>query len=344
MSINFLALVLVMPVCSFSLPITVDQLVVFGDSLSDNGNAAIVLGGTLPGNYAPNAFTDGPATIPSTAGPFGLWIDQFAMKTGLPDPQPYLANPLSNTNYAVASAQTGSANPQDVSNQVAAFSLAHGGSAPANALYILWAGANDLYNATNSGKTAADNLAANIQALSSEGAKYFLWLNLPQLGSTPRGAGSAALNIQSAAFDSEWSSDIVLLNGIGIDVTGIDVNSLFSQILMSPASFGFSNVISPAQGISGNPNTYLFWDIEHPTTAGDALIAGVAFNGAVATPEPGSWGLLLIGVVSLLIVGGVRSRAGLAKSLKNGACSHARLRNWDRTRRLNGKRLIFRGI
>lgn len=52
---------------------TINQLVVFGDSLSDNGNAVSALGGTLPGNYAPNAFTDGPNTTRATgAGPIGL--------------------------------------------------------------------------------------------------------------------------------------------------------------------------------------------------------------------------------------------------------------------------------
>src|ERR1700722_13889761 len=116
------ALVLMSPLyTALAGPINVNQLVVFGDSLSDNGNAAVALGGALPGNYAPNAFTDGPNTNPATAGPFGLWIDQFAVLAGLPDPQPFLANPGTNTNFAVASAETGSANPQDIGNQLAAF-------------------------------------------------------------------------------------------------------------------------------------------------------------------------------------------------------------------------------
>ena len=67
------------------------QLVVFGDSLSDNGNAAAALAatGTTLGNYAANAFTDGPQTSPATSGPYGLWIDQFAAILQVPDPQPF---------------------------------------------------------------------------------------------------------------------------------------------------------------------------------------------------------------------------------------------------------------
>src|ERR1700761_3820742 len=88
---------LLAPVALFANPMgSVSSLVVFGDSLSDNGNAAIALGGALPGNYAPNAFTDGPATSPATSGPFGLWVDQLAPKLGVAPATPFLAG---GTNY-----------------------------------------------------------------------------------------------------------------------------------------------------------------------------------------------------------------------------------------------------
>src|SRR5215471_19696469 len=77
----------------------VDQIVVFGDSLSDNGNAGFILQNfpnlappgsvaPIPPAYTPGSFTNGPATIPSTNSPTGLWIDQFAAKLGVADPQP----------------------------------------------------------------------------------------------------------------------------------------------------------------------------------------------------------------------------------------------------------------
>jgi phospholipase/lecithinase/hemolysin len=300
-----LTVILIAPLSSaLAGPIT--QIVVFGDSLSDNGNAAALEGGTIPGNYASNAYTDGPNTNPPTAGPYGLWIDQFAALAGLPDPQPFLAAP-GGTNYAIASAQTGSTNPQDISNQVAGFSAANGFSVPSDALYVIWGGANDLFDGTDGGATAANNLAADIQALASEGAEDFLWLNLPQLGDTPLGSSSgptdaAILNAQSTAFDSQWASDISTLNSTGLDVIGVDVNSLFNDILGNPGQYGFTNVTSPAQGTSGNPNDYLFWDEEHPTTAGDALVAQLAYSDFIATPEPASLWMLLGGAAGFLLL------------------------------------------
>jgi outer membrane lipase/esterase len=296
----------------------IDQLVVFGDSLSDNGNAAIALGGTLPGNYAPNAFTDGSTTTPSTAGPFGLWSDQFAADLGVPDPQPFLAG---GTDYAVASALTGH-NPAFsvppfpptqvpfTSDQVSLYLLSN---VPSSAtLYTFWAGANDIDSGGNP-VTAANNVAANIKTLAAAGATDFLWLNLPPLGDTPAGLASgqsAALNAASAAYDLTWSADIAALRAVGIDVEGVNVALLFDQINADPSKFGLSDVTDPAWcgpgGLplptcaSNNPNDFLYWDGEHPTTAADAKVAALAFN--VATPEPGSLSLSFLGLFAILIL------------------------------------------
>ena len=290
-----------------SIPLSqVTGIVAFGDSLSDNGNAAFALGGTLPGNYAPNAFTDGTNTTPGTNGPLGVWVDQFAAKAGLPDPQPFLSNPLSGTNVAVGLAHTGSADPQDISNQVSTFSAAHPFGIPSNALYTIWGGANDLLDMVNDPKTAADNLYSNILTLSGEGAKFFLWLNLPQLGDVPvvkaQGpAAIAALNAASSAFNAEWTVDLSNLQSQGINVVGLNIGSLFSQIIADPTAFGLQNATGSAQGQAVDPNKFLFWDGLHPTTAGHALVADFAFDN-LATPEPFSAGLALMGLFGVAAV------------------------------------------
>jgi outer membrane lipase/esterase len=314
------------PVALLANPIgSVSSLVVFGDSLSDNGNAAIALGGTLPGNYAPNAFTDGPATSPATTGPFGLWSDQLAPKLGVAPATPFLTG---GTNYAVASALSGHNSaftpvlpPTAVpytTDQVGIFSLLHGGVASSTALYTLWSGPNDLA-AGVSPLTAADNEFNNILALAKEGGKTFMWLNLPPLGQTPAATALgpfavAALNAASAEYNFEWSLDIAKLQALGIDVIGVDVNTLFLDISADPAAFGFTNISSPAQGISGNPDSYLFWDGQHPTTAADALIATTAYNDFLAAPEPASLAFGVLGLLSLLLLKAkTRSNADLQR-------------------------------
>jgi outer membrane lipase/esterase len=295
---------------------SVSSLVVFGDSLSDNGNAASVFPGGLSSlNYAANAFTDGPNTTPPIppGGPQGLWIDQFAAKLSVSDPTPFVGG---GTNYAVGTAQSGS-NPLFVpippftvapftTDQVGLYSLLHGGTASSTALFTIWSGANDLANGV-SPITAADNEFKNILALAAEGGKQFMWLNLPPLGSTPDAAAAGALaaaglNAASAEYNFEWSLDIAKLQALGIDVIGVDVNTLFLNIAADPAAFGFTDITDSAQGISGNPDTYLFWDGQHPTTAADSLIADAALNDFIAAPEPASVAFGVLGLLSLLLL------------------------------------------
>src|SRR5580692_5899980 len=85
------------------------EFVVFGDSLSDNGNLYVgtsLLGDPTPRPpmYATGEYTDGTNSVPSTSGPLGLWIEQLAGFMNLPVPQPYAKG---GSNYAVAGALTG---------------------------------------------------------------------------------------------------------------------------------------------------------------------------------------------------------------------------------------------
>lgn len=271
-----------------------DQIYVFGDSLSDNGNAALALGNNplapLPPNYNGSSYTDGPNTTPATTGPFGLWIDQFAAKIGVADPQPFLAG---GTNYAVASAQTGTSSIQDMGNQLTAYLTAR--SADPNALYVVFGGSNDLLDASSSddpasvATTALGNLTAGIEALASAGAKNILWFNIPSLQNTPAAsAGGAAsktfLQTASQDFDAGWSAQLAAFQSGGLNIHGVDLYTLMNDIVANPSNYNLTNVTVPAQGLTGvNPNEYLFWDAEHPTTAGAALIADAA---AAAVPEP----------------------------------------------------------
>jgi phospholipase/lecithinase/hemolysin len=283
------------------------SLTVFGDSLSDNGNAFLLSNGLFPGaNYgtytfanglSTQYFSDGPNTSPAAAGAPGLWADKFAGKLGVPDPTPAIAGGPTGTNYAVAGADTGTTN-QDVGVQVGAFTSTHPSGASPTSLYAFWAGANDIFDGKNAVQ-AADNIAGYITALHSQGAVDFLWLNLPLLGDVPRGQSDhAALNAASVAFNDEWAKDIAALQGSGISVTGVNIEGLFTGIISNPSKYGLTNATTPAQGLNIPTDAgYLFWDVQHPTTAGQTLVAD-AVEAAVATPEPASFGLAVMGVLA----------------------------------------------
>ncbi len=323
----------------------INQLVVFGDSLSDNGNAAAALAsqGQTLGNYAPNAVTDGPNTMPPTTGPFGLWVDQFSAKFGLPDPQPFLVdtknglaiNPAA-TNFAVADALTGH-NPNFslqnfnssmaipwTTDQVGIYNALNHNTASAGTLYSFWAGANDVIqalttdplNVISDSIKAADNIETDIKILAGEGAKNFLWFNLPALGDTPRAQAAGPLAVFAAnsaakAFNAEMTGDVAsLTHSLGIDIVDIDTYSLLSDIVANPAKYGFTNVTDAAQGLNVNPNDYLFWNDIHPTTQGHAFLAQLVdadvSSRFTAIPEPGT--LVFAGFGLLSLCAGIRFR------------------------------------
>ncbi len=185
------------PIQAAAAPILpVNQMVVFGDSLSDTGNLANLLANypsyssyiPAPPNYAPGEFTDGANTSPSTTK-LGLWDQQFTTDMGLPSPVPamstgfladylftggYSLNP-GGTNFAVAGAVTGGTVVNTsagqfqagMSTEVSAFEsqFSPGTSISANSLYAFWGGANDILNAASTtGATAASVITAGTTA------------------------------------------------------------------------------------------------------------------------------------------------------------------------------------
>jgi uncharacterized protein (TIGR03437 family) len=280
--------------------VPVTHFVVFGDSLSDNGT--LLYGTTLlgepqpvPPQYATGEYTDGTNSVPSTNGPLGLWIEQLATKMSLPVPQPY---PKGGTNYACASAETGS-NPTFsptkpsvpyVTDQVNLF-LAANKTPATNALYTFWAGGDDIF-AGLSPTTAVSNIQGNIDTLATAGAKYFFWSNQPPLGETPEYINTSSrstFDAAAVAYNNAWTNAIAQLKAKhpGITIIAFDAYSEYYLVTQNPSLYGLTNINTPAQGMAGvNPNNYFWWDAIHPTTQVHFGIANAAYNAIESLGTP----------------------------------------------------------
>ncbi|MEP0886195.1 SGNH/GDSL hydrolase family protein [Trichocoleus sp. ST-U3] len=295
------------------------NLYVFGDSLSDQGNVFNATGGAIPPSppYSEGSFSNGL-----------VWVDYLAQDLGL-EVNPFVGNvdPTEGINFAFAGATTGVENtvsltfPQlpplpGLEQQIDFFTNLAPVADP-DALYIIWAGAND-YGPTDGTfvpfedtDTTIANISQAVTSLANVGAKNIMVVNLPDLGKTPVSLNtpeseelSALVDAHNAALEELSESFDPTLNLILFDVSGgID------QLFAAPQEFGFTNVTTPCllvQSCVANPdeqNQYLFWDDRHPTTAahqyvGDLALAALNAEDPTGVPEPASaMGLLAIGAL-----------------------------------------------
>lgn len=264
------------------------QLVVFGDSLSDVGNIDQVTPSffKFPGPfYYDGRFSNGP-----------VYVEALATGLGLP---PIVHSQSGGSNFAYGGAKTFGTGGlegiyiRDIDEQVTEF-LATPAADP-NALFVVYAGSNDLVGGETDMSIPVNSLAEDIGRLVADGARKFLVPNLPLLGHTPRYNGLNGMpnmldtfNMRSQQFNTALSTMLDALEAGNPDLTifRFDVAALFSQALADPASFGLTNVIIPAaQGLepgasscdacefAPNAHEYMFWDDLHPTATVHAILA-----------------------------------------------------------------------
>ncbi len=287
------------------------SVVVFGDSLSDAGYYRPFLAGLgLPASVVATLgrFTTNPGPVFSEL-----------LTTHYTSSAPGPSNVTGGLIFAQGGARVALASPltppgqaqRPVSTQVGEFLGANGGAADPNALYSVFAGANDIFvnlatfqaGAITQAQLQTNVLAAataevqQVARLQAAGARYVIVAGLPDIGGALAFAAADAAT-RGAVTQLSAGYNTTLFAGLasaGIRVIPIDSFTFFTEVRANAAAFGITNTTAMACGpfppittattISSQfcgptnlvaPNaatTYLFADSVHPTTVVQALFA-----------------------------------------------------------------------
>lgn len=282
------------------------SLTVFGDSLSDAGNATGLTRGFFPPSppYA-GRFSNGPVAAEYLAELLGV---------------PLVPSAAGGTAHAVGGATTGVLNynfevdsprglrlfptlaTTGVLAQVAAV-LGHEPTFdPATSLFMVWGGPNDIFLAVEQGITdaaqlalvvqdAVENVAAAVALLGQAGAQHVLVPSMADLGRAPGFLGTpeaGALTALTTAFNAGLALAMARVEAeLGIDVILFDTFAALDHIMSAPAEFGFTSTTTaclsaPADLLRGCPG-YLFFDGVHPTTAGHRALGDLLVRAVLPT-------------------------------------------------------------
>ena len=267
-----------------------NRLVVFGDSLSDNGNLYAVTGGAAPTSppYYQGRFSNGP-----------VFTELLGFNAGR-----YAAGaPVTGSiNYAFGGSRTDTvATPgPGMRTQLAAY-LGAGGTFGPNDLVSILGGANNIFqrvpvSAVSANPTgdmlpvvqaAAADINFLVDTVASRGAGTVLVTNLPRLGITPQfnqGPGAAAAPLADYAgqqFNAALLTNLTATAALRPDTNIImmDLYKISDTLKADPGRFGLSNATDACfNGVTvcANPGSYLYWDSVHPTAAGHQLISALA--------------------------------------------------------------------
>lgn len=299
--IGLLALALLAPNWATA-QVAFSRIVVFGTSLSDPGNAFALIHRQSTAPYANlDALLVPDAPYASGGHHFSngaTWIERFARPLGLAaSVRPaFVGTTDGASNYAVGGARAREDGINaNLSLQVGSFLFDAGGMAPADALYVLEMGSNDVRDALvagpGGGAIIADALAAigaNLDALYAAGARHFLVVNAPNIALTPAvrildllspGAATAAAFL-SQSFNAGLEGLLLSREGLAdIQIARLDLYQSFSALVADPAAYGLSQVDSACLTPGVPPFTcrtaddYLFWDGIHPTAVVHAIFA-----------------------------------------------------------------------
>ena len=287
---------------------TYSAVIVYGDSLSDNGNLFAATG--QPGSpYYDGRRSNGPVAVEQLATLLNAPLLDFAWvgaTTGIGN----LGDGGTPTNF-------GADNLPGMQTEFA-YSEPSLGPYLSNGLFVVWGGPDDLLSPSPLDTTVAQIVARAvsdelgiIQNLQALGAKHILVPGMPDLGLTPYFQSLPGGALEGTEIAQAFNA--ALFAGLPPGAIYFNTAGLVDSIAANPAAYGFTDVTDPCYNgttVCTNASQYLFYDSFHPTTAADAFAAAGFFQ--AVTPEPSTFVPLMVSGVVLCAV--LRKREHFAKS------------------------------
>lgn len=294
MKIVFILIALIFSVQASATPL--NKIVVFGDSLSDNGNLYEYMKRELPMSppYFEGRFTNGP-----------VWIE---LLTDMYYPGHSQAHLL---DYAFGGAGISEEVDDDddevlftLRREVDSYLLTHQDKADDSSLYVVWMGSNNYLAVPEDVDGTVDVVISGIkhdlQRLIQRGAKHFLILNVPDLGRTPAGKDFDAMDLLTELSTKhnallKKTIDEMAIEDPTLHFLYFDIRANLDELLDSPERFGFTNthdtcyeemITSPSEksilkmvsSVKARANVdactgYVFFDPVHPSGPTHAILA-----------------------------------------------------------------------
>ena len=274
-----------------------NKMVVFGDSLSDNGNLYEYMKHQLPVSppYFEGRFTNGP-----------VWVE-ILMKYYYPtNSNAHLLD------YAFGGAGVLEEDDGDddelftLRREIDSYFLAHQDKADENSLYVVWIGSNNYLAVPDDPDKVLSDVSLGIQhglqRLADKGAKHIMVVNVPSLGAIPAARDFDAVEVLTYLAKEH---NITLKKNVSdlqnqypsIQWIYFDVNLVLDDMMLHPENYGFTNVTDTCyeevmNGYSSKNksvlkmvasikpqvkkdacNGYLFFDPVHPSAPAHQLMA-----------------------------------------------------------------------
>jgi thermolabile hemolysin len=270
------------------------EMVIFGDSLSDNGNYsrdAQKDGHPFPGRpYDPKEHKRA-----SNGAVWPEYLSQIFLKIKLDDEAYIGAKTIENNKYYPYAVSLKKQVDNYIKNQ-------NGNPIDGDhTLYVVWAGANNIFGFDQANPDASGPYAASgdvfqeILKLHKNGAKYFLVPGLPNFADIPLvneydplKPAKTLFSMFSQFYNYETKTLIDVLNKqsskTGLYILFSDVDALINDIQVKKTkNYGFTDtttacykglpILPSKKPVCKLPNTHLFWDFVHPTTKGHCFLA-----------------------------------------------------------------------